>query len=202
MKKIVSLVLAAVMLLSLCAMEALALNAGETAEDGVYSSSVTVTKRSDGKLKYYYGTVYVTVSDGVISNMTVYASDKQSRFNDLLNSVKGSYIGKPATLETCSGIDAVSSASVGGSGSSSGRRTTCGRVQCRKRGHTGAQLIRYYAVIDIAERCSRQKHRNHHKIQQTDCSRTGAYPQSRMVQPFCFQVGLILRHFAWLRALL
>ena len=121
MKKIVSLVLAAVMLLSLCAMEALALNAGETAEDGVYSSSVTVTKRSDGKLKYYYGTVYVTVSDGVISNMTVYASDKQSRFNDLLNSVKGSYIGKPATLETCSGIDAVSSASVGGSGCSSGK---------------------------------------------------------------------------------
>ncbi len=95
----------------------LAVTGSEIAEDGTYSSAVTVSKYKNGKLdKTYRGTVYVSVADGKISNINVYASDKQDRFDELLRGVRSSYIGQPATLSGIeAAVDTVSSATAKGS---------------------------------------------------------------------------------------
>lgn len=102
----------------------LAVTGSEIAEDGTYSSAVTVSKYKNGKLdKTYRGTVYVSVADGKISNINVYASDKQDRFDELLRGVRSSYIGQPATLSgVAAAVDSVSSATAKGSGNTNSEK--------------------------------------------------------------------------------
>lgn len=105
----------------------LAVTGVQVAEDGSYSAPVTVEKYKKGKYdKSYYGTVYVQVSDGKISGLTIYSSDKQDRFSELLNNVRSSYVGQPATVSGVSAaVDAVSSPTAkGASGSSSDKYYT------------------------------------------------------------------------------
>ena len=130
-KKIPTLLLAAAVaavpvtgLAAVAAENIFAVTDAEVAEDGTYSSSVTVSKYKKGKLdKTYRGTVYVTVSEGKISNLTVYASDKQDRFEELLRAVRSSYIGKPASLSGAgAALDAVSSPTAKGTGNTNSEK--------------------------------------------------------------------------------
>ena len=94
----------------------LAVTGSEVAQDGSYRSVVTAAKYKKGKLdKTYTGYLTLTVSDGKISGLSI-SADKQDRFDELLNSVRYNYIGKPATSEAAaSAVDAVSSATAKGS---------------------------------------------------------------------------------------
>lgn len=93
----------------------------QVAADGVYSATVTATKTKNNK--NYYGTVYVYVSDGKISGLRIYASDKQDRFQDALNEVYWDLVGQPATVTAVTAVDAVSSASLSGTSSGSSKYT-------------------------------------------------------------------------------
>ena len=91
----------------------LAISGGQIAADGTYSATVTATKVKDGKT--YTGTVYVTVEDGKIGGLSIYAKDKNDRFQDALYKIMYDLIGKAASPDA---VDAVSSASLSGTGGS------------------------------------------------------------------------------------
>ena len=94
---------------------------GEVAEDGVYTSTVRVYKYKKGKLKdSYYGTVYVAVQNGIIVGLWIRSSE--SKVEKLItDEIYYAYVGKEASVEAVSGVDAVSSSSIstnGGTGAS------------------------------------------------------------------------------------
>lgn len=91
------------------------ISGSQIAEDGTYSATVTATKNKDGKT--YTGTVYVYVTDGKISGLSIYAAKKSDRFQDALYEIMYDLIGKAASPNS---VDAVTSASLSG-GSSSGK---------------------------------------------------------------------------------
>lgn len=94
---------------------------GEVAQDGVYTNTVRVYKYKKGKLKdTYYGTVYVAVQNGTIVGLWIRSSE--SKVEKLItDEIYYAYVGKEASEEAITGVDAVSSSSIstnGGTGAS------------------------------------------------------------------------------------
>lgn len=117
--KVISLILALVMIVSLSGVNAFAVTGNQVAADGVYSSTVHAYKYKEGKLKKSYsGTLNVAVMDGEIAGLwiTNASDDKMSKL--ITSEVYYSYVGKEASVAQVGGVDTVSSATVSTSTSS------------------------------------------------------------------------------------
>ncbi len=91
----------------------------QIAADGVYSSSIIATKNKKGKTKTYYATLFLSVENGVISDIWISARDKQDRFNTIAAQARMNYVGKPAAKGIGTQADTYTSASMSGSSSGS-----------------------------------------------------------------------------------